>query len=382
MRHGVRKEIRNAKGKGEMAILIIDDESMLRHSLGLYLEDMEFQVLEAENGLQGLEVLKANRGSLEAVIVDLNMPVMDGYGFLQEAVNVDRELPIVVLSGVGVMNQALRAMRLGAWGFITKPITNLGILNHTLDKVMARARLLVENRNYQENLESQVSRKVQELESLQSRVIRRLSRMAEFKEDATGLHVARVGEISAILAEALDFRQEAVHRLRECAALHDLGKLGVPDAILLKRGELDAREREVMRTHCIKGCAILAGPGAWTQVVKSCAPAGGGGWGTTLDSERLSLARTLVMHHHEKWDGSGYPTGLAGPDIPLEARIVALAEVFDALCCDRSYRPAYPLEKSVRMVREESGIHFDPAVVDAFFRNLDAIQDVVAARKG
>ena len=359
-----------------MVILVIDDEAGLRRSLGAYLEDMDHEVLEAENGQVGLDLLLANAERLEAVVVDLNMPVMDGYSFIQHARTRTPDIPVVVLSGVGIIEDALRAMRLGAWDFITKPLIDLAILDHVLGKVTERARLLRENRLYQENLEALVRQRTHELEIARRQVMQRLSRAAEYKDNETGHHVIRVGEISCLLARAMGLAPARCEMLRECAPLHDVGKIGIPDAILLKPGPLNPTEVAVMRKHCLYGCEML-GPldGSACDAGASCLSAE-----ALLRSdevnELLQLARILALCHHERWDGTGYPLGLVGTDIPIEARIVAVVDVYDALRSNRPYKAAFPEQECLAYLREKAGSQFDPAVIEAFLENVDAIRSI------
>jgi putative two-component system response regulator len=357
-----------------MAILIIDDEAGLRRSLAAHLEDMDFDVLSAANGREGLDILEADPGAVQAVVVDLNMPVMDGYSFIQAAVAVAPELPVVVLSGVGVVEDALRAMRLGAWDFVTKPLSNMAVLDHVLEKALERSRLVRENRLYQEKLEGLVRDRTAELELTRRQIMQRLSRAAEYKDDETGHHVVRVGEISAVLGRAMGLSPERCDMLRECAPLHDVGKIGIPDAVLLKPGPLDPDEWVIMRRHCLYGCEILGPLGAKEDALRACGfllgPLEAG------DNELLRLARILALHHHERFDGTGYPLGLAGQSIPLEARIVSVVDVYDALRSDRPYKKAFPVEKCLDIMRRGAGGQFDPDVIDAFFRELDAIRAI------
>jgi putative two-component system response regulator len=355
-----------------MAILVIDDEAGLRRSLGAHLEDMDHDVLLAENGREGLDILERNPGSVQAVVVDLNMPVMDGYSFIQNAVAMAPELPLVVLSGVGVVEDALRAMRLGAWDFVTKPLSNMAVLDHVLDRVLERARLVRENRLYRENLERLVLERTAELELTRRQIMQRLSRAAEYKDNETGHHVIRVGEISALLSRAIGLPEKRCEMMRECAPLHDVGKIGIPDTVLLKPGPLDPEEWEVMRRHCLYGCEILGPLNGSDTAQNACGfllgPLEPG------DNELLRLARILALYHHERWDGTGYPIGLAGEAIPLEARIVSVVDVYDALRSDRPYKKAFPEEKCYALLRKGAGSQFDPAVIAAFFREIEAIR--------
>ncbi len=359
-----------------MSILVIDDEPGLRRSLCAYLEDRDYGVLEAANGEEGLVLLDQNLQNLEAVIVDLNMPVMDGYSFLQEAVTRTRELPLIVLSGVGIVEDALRAMRLGAWDFITKPLHSFEILDYTLAKVLEKARLLKENRSYQAGLEHLVDERTAELELTRRQVMQRLSRAAEYKDNETGRHVIRVGEISALLSRAMGLSVERCEMLRECAPLHDVGKIGIPDDILLKPGKFTEPEWKIMQLHCTFGCEIL-GPLTSKDAAHNACTNPGMALGIT-DTELLGLSRILALFHHERWDGKGYPFGLAGETIPMEARIVAVVDVYDALSSDRPYKKAFPEEKCHEIIREGAGTQFDPQVVEAFFRHT---VDIAAIRE-
>lgn len=356
-----------------MNILVIDDEEGLRRSLCAYLEDLGYDALDAGNGLEGLKVMRAHMPNLAAVIVDLNMPVLDGYGFLRHAREEAPELPIVVLSGVGVVDDALQAVRLGAWDFLTKPLHNFSILEHTLNKVTEKARLIRENREYQTNLEELVRQRTAELERTRRQIMHRLSRAAEYKDNETGHHVIRVGEIAAVLAEALGLDAESCDNLRDCAPLHDIGKIGVPDEVLLKPGKLDPDEWKIMQRHCIFGCEILGPLTSKEEAHASCE-----NWAVKgpEGNELLDLARMLALLHHERWDGTGYPFGLVGEAIPLEARIVAVVDTYDALASERPYKKAFPEEKCLAIIRESSGSHFDPQVVEAFFRNTERIRSI------
>ena len=357
-----------------MSILIIDDEAGLRRSMSAYLEDMDCDTLDAENGKDGLEVLRENLEIIDAVIVDLNMPVMDGYSFIPEAVELAPEIPIVVLSGVGVVSDAIRAMRLGAWDFISKPLHDFSIMDYTLEKVFDRARLIRENRMYQENLEALVQERTAELEFERRQIMQRLSRAAEFKDNETGYHVIRVGEISALLSRTLGFSDERCDLMRESAPLHDVGKIGIPDNILLKPGKLDDEEWKIMRKHCVYGCEILGPLTSKEEATKICSDPLQGGEGDK--NEALRMARILALCHHERWDGKGYPNGLEGDEIPLEARIVAVVDVYDALCSDRPYKKAFTSEESLDIIKQGSGTQFDPRVVKALLDNAAAVAEI------
>lgn len=359
-----------------MNILIIDDEASLRRSLGAFLEDMDYDHLEASNGMEGLSVLRSGASEVDAVMVDLNMPVMDGYTFIEHASQEFPDIPLIVISGVGVVEDAIRAVQIGGWDFITKPIHNMDIVEHILSKALERARLRQENKAYQENLEHLVRRRTRQLDTARRQVMQRLSRAAEYKDNETGRHVIRVGEISALLGKALGLSENQCEILRECAPLHDIGKIGIPDAILLKPGKLDAQEWGTMKRHALFGYEIL-GPLSLNGASGTSTP------DRSLleisddeDNDFLKTARLLALCHHERVDGQGYPLGLQGDEIPLQARIVALVDVFDALRSRRSYKEPFPFERCCEIIRQSAGTQFDTDVVEAFFNNTDAILSV------
>jgi putative two-component system response regulator len=345
-----------------MSILVIDDEAGLRRSLCAYLEDRDHDMLEAANGSEGLDVLDKNIQSVEAVIVDLNMPVMDGYSFIQAAVTRSKELPLIVLSGVGIVEDALRAMRLGAWDFITKPLHNFAILDYTLEKVFDKARLIRENRLYQTNLENLVRERTKELEHAlaeldrsQREAIQHLSAAAEYKDEDTGLHIQRMSNYSALIAARLGLDPDEVNLILTSSPMHDVGKIGIPDDILLKPGKLDPDEWKIMKEHANIGGRIL-----------------GAG-----NSDYMNMGTIIALSHHEKWDGSGYPSGLAGEDIPLPGRICAVADVFDALISKRPYKEAFPLDKALAIMKESRGSHFDPKLLDVFLESIDEVVEII-----
>jgi len=357
-----------------LRILTIDDEDLLRESLAVYLENKGFDVLEAPNGRLGLECFIAERPDL--VLVDLRMPEMDGLEVLARLRALSPDTPSIVVSGTGILQDALEAIKRGAWDYVTKPIADMEVLGLAVDKALERARLLRENRAYQNNLEALVHERTAEVEKTRRQIIQRLGRAAEFKDNETGRHVVRVGEICALIGRAMGFDPEFCDMLRECAPLHDLGKIGIPDAILLKPGPLTPQEWASMQRHCVYGCEILGPLGsrrdahAWCSAPNVRIGAAGG-------NPLLLLARTLALLHHERWDGHGYPFGLAGEAIPLEARIVSVADAYDALRSARSYKKALAEEESLAILRQDAGSRFDPQVMEVFFANIDAIKDIL-----
>ncbi|HEU4628463.1 MAG TPA: HD domain-containing phosphohydrolase [Gemmatimonadaceae bacterium] len=286
----------------------------------------------------------------DLVLLDLHMPGVDGFAVLEalrHAAAGDDYVPVVVLTGDGAVEAKRRALALGATDFIAKPFD--------LDEIALRIRNLLQTRllhlalqHEKRAVESALARRTWELEEARIETLERLALAAEVRDDDTGQHTRRVGQLSGVLATALGLPATAVELIRRAAPLHDIGKIGIPDRVLLKPGPLSAEERGIMQTHTVIGARILGG----------------------AQSELLRTAADIAQHHHERWDGAGYPAGVAGADIPISARIVAVVDVFDALTHDRPYRPAWSVERTLDEILQGSGTAFDPQVVAAF-RALD-----------
>lgn len=352
-------------------VLVIDDEPRLRRTLADYLEDMGCETALAANGAEGLEVLEDFQP--DVVLVDLNMPVMDGYAFIDAAHARQPDLPVIVVSGVGAVDKAVEAIRLGAWDYITKPVSRFDVVDYTLARVLERARLLHENRRYQQNLEVLVNERTAELLDTRRQILFSLGKAAEYRDNETGRHVIRVGEMCAAVGRALGLAQQRVEMLREAAPLHDIGKIGVPDGILLKPGPLSPDEWEVMKRHCEYGCLILSQPQIEGQPDQNACALFAADSADAATQRLMPLARTIALAHHERWDGAGYPRRLAGETIPLEARIVSLVDVYDAVGSHRPYKKPFPEVECQDIIIQGAGSSFDPAVVEAFLACIDTI---------
>jgi putative two-component system response regulator len=281
----------------------------------------------------------------DLVVLDLNMPGLDGYAILRDVshrLSEDTFLPVLVISGVDDTLARLRAVEAGAKDFMAKPIDLKEFVLHVNSLLDTRfmSRRLNETRGLLENL---VEHRTQELQQAHIEFLHRLGRVAEVRDDATGQHTNRVGRLSALLAQELCLSLEEVDLILRAAPLHDLGKVAVADEILLKRGSLTEDECRVMRKHTLLGAELLRGGG----------------------SEVMQMAEAIALSHHERWDGQGYPRGLAGEDIPLAARIVSVADSFDALTHSRPYKEAWPVPEALTEIERESGLQFDPRVVKA-----------------
>jgi putative two-component system response regulator len=289
----------------------------------------------------------------DLVLLDWHMPLMDGMEVLKALSGQmsAEDLPVVILSAEAAPEAKATALALGAKDFIMKPFEAAEVLLRTRNLLETR-RLQDELRRRNHDLEERLRVRTEALEDAHAGTLERLARAVECRDDETGQHTLRVGELSARIASAMGLSDEAVRLIRAAAPLHDVGKIGIPDAILFKPGPLSPEEFAVMSTHTTIGAQLLAGG----------------------RSPINQMAERIARSHHERWDGAGYPDRLGGTRIPLEARIVAVADFFDALTSDRPYRRAWSVERTLDAILASRGTHFDPEVVDAFIRIVAAAE--------
>ncbi|MBU0719276.1 MAG: response regulator [Planctomycetes bacterium] len=352
-------------------ILFVDDEPnvleglrrMLRGHRGRW--DMSF-VCTADEALDQIRQTPP-----DVVVSDVMMPGKDGFALLTELRESGhaKDIPVVMLTGVDAADVKRRALTLGATDLLNKPVE--------AEDLIARLQSVLRLKSYQDELKAQneiLDRRVQErtaeLAASRLDIIWRLARAAEFRDEDTGDHVVRVGHYCRVLAEMLGMEREFVETLFLASPLHDIGKIGVPDSILLKRGRLTTEEWEIMKKHCAIGEDILSQDSRPTNPFLDRLR---GRQKPTEDAcnPLLSMAASIALTHHERWDGTGYPGGLKEDQIPLESRIVAVADVYDALCSERPYKPAYSADRTVEIIAREVGRHFDPDVFAAFAKLTD-----------
>ena len=326
-------------------VLIVDDTPDNISLLKAALMD-EYSIKVATRGLKALEIARSM--PVDIILLDVMMPEMDGFEtcrrLKEEAAT--RSIPVVFVTARGEVDDEAKGFSCGGVDYITKPIS----------ACIVRARVKTHLALYDQNraLEYRVQERTVELKESRLEILNRLGRAAEYRDNETGLHVVRMSRFCKIIALEYGLSAAEAELLLNVAPMHDIGKIGIPDRVLLKPGKLDAEERRIIETHCEIGRQII---GSHT-------------------SDLLNASATIAYTHHEKWDGSGYPQGLSGVEIPLFSRILAIADVFDALTSVRPYKKAWSSEDAVAEIKSCSGSHFDPALVGVFLGCLPKIREV------
>jgi putative two-component system response regulator len=332
----------------QQSIFVVDDEPANLKLLNKILTFAGYTNLTLiSDPRQVIPAYHEHRPSL--ILLDLNMPGVDGYQVMKQLGDLGDPIvpPIIILTAQNQQDYLLRALEAGARDFVSKPFDRRELLMRVHNSLDAHtAHRLVHNQKA--HLEILVEKRTQELRESRLEIIRRLGHAAEYRDEETGNHIIRMSQMCAILACKAGWTEEQCDLILQASPMHDIGKIGIPDAILLKPGKLDPQEWQTMKTHAEIGGRLLEGN----------------------NSELLVMAREIALNHHEKWDGSGYPHGLRGKDIPLSGRIAALADVFDALTSARPYKKAWLVEDAVELIRENRGTHFDPELVDLFLADV------------
>ncbi len=328
----------------KQVILVVDDTPENIDILDAVLHDI-YTVKAVRSGKQALNLLKKDPKP-DMVLLDIMMPEMNGYEVCRQMKKDPRtaDIPIIFITALSDREDEKKGLNLGAVDYITKPI------NPSITKVRIKTHLSLHNQNLE--LEKKVQERIKELNETRLSIIRQLGRAAEFKDNETGLHIIRMSHYASLIAESMSGGpNEWTNLMFQAAPLHDVGKIGIPDKIMLKPGKLDDDEFRLMQKHPLYGAEIIG----------------------EHEAKLLILAKEIALTHHEKFDGSGYPHGLAGEDIPISGRIVAIADVFDALMSKRPYKEAWTIEKTLAYIKENSNKHFDPVVVEHFLKVLPEI---------
>lgn len=332
-------------------ILIIDDEPANVKLLQKTLDRKGYKNLVCVTDSREVEGL-CDKTEFDAFLLDIRMPHIDGYGVMDILGKrfINDYMPVLVLTAQTDRETRLKALESGAKDFLTKPFDQLEALTRIHNLLEVR---LMHKKVRDQNLilEQRVAERTEELYETRREVINRLGLAAEYRDNETGNHIIRMSRYAQLLALEYGLSKEQAETILNAAPMHDIGKIGIPDSVLLKPGKLDAEEWKTMQSHVPIGAEILSGH----------------------NSDLMEVARMIALHHHEKWDGSGYPEGLKGDQISIEGRICAVVDVFDALLSERPYKTPWPIDKALNLIEEEAGKHFDPQLSPLMRRILPDI---------
>jgi len=354
-------------------ILVVDDEEDMRESITLILNRKlngggDYSVITCGNAHEALAKIK--EGCIDIVISDIKMPEISGLEMLEKIREFNKQLPVLLMTAYADQDVSIMAIREGAFDFIMKPL-HPEYLVHSVNKALQLGNLIKLKEQYKRHLETRLAQKTSELDILikdkanfSHELIKRLTAVAEFRDTEAGAHVSRIGTFAMMIAPKLEMPLDFIRNIKDASPLHDIGKLGIADNILFKTGRLTLEEYEIMKTHTTEGAKILS---------RSSNPV-------------IRMAESIALTHHERWDGTGYPRGLRGEEIPVEGRIVNICDQYDAIRSERAYKPEYSHVETVRIILEGDGRtmpeHFDPNVLKAFVCVADHFDEVYNSYNG
>lgn len=341
-------------------ILLVDDEPSLCEIIGGLLQMLGYEHVAAPDGQVALEYLRQEPFSV--LVTDIHMPRMNGLQLVQQARVIDPYLGVIVITGMNDLNIAVQVMKAGANEYLLKPV-QFDALSVSIEKCLDHRRLQLEVRAYQTSLEEKVEQRTSQLLSALNALqhahgavkqahldlVTVLAKATEVNDGDTGYHIRRVSAYVTAITEQLGKTADEIEQLAQFATIHDIGKVTIHPDILQKPGKLTPEEFDTMKQHTVNGAEILK------------------------QAPSLTIAVNIALHHHERYDGMGYPHGLSGEAIPFEARITSIADVFDALTMRRCYKDPWPIDRAIHLIGEERGCMFDPMLVDVFMRVCDKI---------
>jgi len=340
----------------EGTILLVDGDPDNVKLLTEILRVNGYQNVLSSTDPRELEGLCAEH-EVDLIILDINLPYLDGFEVMGRLRSDSKsaEIPVIVITALADTSMRNRMLHDGARDYLTKPFSRSEVISRIRNALETHL-LYKQVRRHNEKLEELVKERTDEIYKTRLKIIRRLSRAAEFRDNETGMHINRMSAYSELLARGIGMSERDCAIILNASPLHDVGKIGIPDRILLKQGKLSREEWEIMKAHTLIGKKILDGD----------------------NCDLLSAAQMIALAHHEKWDGSGYPKGLSGEDIPLMGRIVAVSDVFDALTSERPYKRAWRVDEAFGYMAKEKGKHFDAELVDCFLDLRPELLDIRA----